>query len=163
MRHPTFLPLALLALALTISGAYAAAAGAGAAADDGRTMHLIEHEVSIVPVEMGPPGLSMGDVEAFGNPVFNADNTHQVGRDQGFCLIANMNVGGGIIADECSATLMLDGGSLTFEGPFYSDVRDVTWAITGGTGAYRSARGDMTLHARNSAYTEFDFVIHLIR
>jgi hypothetical protein len=30
-------------------------------------------------------------------------------------------------------------------------------AITGGTGAYAGARGEMALHARNPEGTEFDF------
>ena len=35
-------------------------------------------------------------------------------------------------------------------------------AITGGTGKYRNARGEMELHSRNPAGTEFDFVFHVI-
>ena len=44
-------------------------------------------------------------------------------------------------------------------GPFY-DAADSTLAITGGTGAYRNARGTMDLRARSA--TEFDFVFHVI-
>ena len=36
-------------------------------------------------------------------------------------------------------------------------------AITGGTGAYKSARGQMTLHARNAQGTEFDFTYEIVK
>ena len=41
-------------------------------------------------------------------------------------------------------------GSLVVEGPFY-DTADSDLAITGGTGAWATARGQMHLHARNAA------------
>ena len=37
----------------------------------------------------------------------------------------------------------------------------VMLAITGGTGAYRDAHGQMTLHARNAKGTEYDFIYDL--
>jgi hypothetical protein len=54
----------------------------------------------------------------------------------------------------------LPGGQITVEGPFF-DTGDSRLAITGGTGAYRKARGSMELTYRNPAGTEFDFVFHL--
>jgi hypothetical protein len=48
------------------------------------------------------------------------------------------------------------------QGPFYDDLRDSQLSITGGTGAYANARGEMTLHARDELGTEFDFVYHII-
>ena len=53
-------------------------------------------------------------------------------------------------------------GQITVQGPFYDDGSDSTLAITGGTGAYRNARGSMELHWRNPEGTEFDFVFHVI-
>ena len=61
---------------------------------------------------------------------------------------------------ECTWTTKLTGGHITVEGPFY-DARNSTVAITGGTGAYRNARGSMLLEARAGG-TQFDFVFHLI-
>ena len=60
---------------------------------------------------------------------------------------------------ECYWTTFLPRGQITVEGPFY-DAADSTLAITGGTGAYRNARGTMDLRARSA--TEFDFVFHVI-
>ena len=61
-------------------------------------------------------------------------------------------------AYECSWTNSLAKGQITVQGPFL-DAGDSVMAITGGTGAYRNARGTMALHARSA--TEFDFTFHL--
>jgi hypothetical protein len=58
-------------------------------------------------------------------------------------------------------TNILDDGSITVERPFDDDLRDVELAVTGGTGAYANASGTMTLHARDEAGSELDFVFHL--
>jgi hypothetical protein len=42
------------------------------------------------------------------------------------------------------------------QGPFH-DAGDSTLAITGGTGSWSQASGQMRLHARNKQGTEYDF------
>jgi hypothetical protein len=128
------------------------------AADRPRDLTVVEHAVSDTVVDTGAAGDTLGDVLAFGNPIYNAANTSVVGRDQGYCMRTNAGM-----AWECNWTVLLDNGSLVVEGPFYDDLRDSQLAITGGTGAYRGARGAMTLHARDALGTEFDFVYHLSR
>ena len=51
------------------------------------------------------------------------------------------------------------GGQITVQGPFY-DTRNSVLSITGGTGAYRNSRGQMTLLSRDGG-KEYDFVFHL--
>ena len=51
-------------------------------------------------------------------------------------------------------------GQITVEGPFL-DAGDSVLAVTGGTGKYAGARGDMNLHARNPEGSEYDFVYNL--
>ncbi len=41
-------------------------------------------------------------------------------------------------------------------GPFY-DTEDSVLAITGGTGEWAGAHGEMRLHARNAEVTAYDF------
>ena len=60
---------------------------------------------------------------------------------------------------ECMWTTFLAHGQLTVEGPFY-DKKNSVLAITGGTGAYRSARGEMNLISRNGG-KEYDFIFHI--
>ena len=56
---------------------------------------------------------------------------------------------------ECTWTLTLDKGQLTVEGPFH-DTGDSVLAITGGTGEFAEARGEMVLSpigTEGKAYT----------
>ena len=46
------------------------------------------------------------------------------------------------------------------EGPFYDD-RDSVLAITGGTGRYATARGEMRLHARDAQGSAYDFTFRV--
>ena len=53
----------------------------------------------------------------------------------------------------------MTGGKITVEGPF-NDTSNTVLAITGGTGIYRNARGQMVLKSRSGG-TEYDFIFHL--
>jgi hypothetical protein len=61
---------------------------------------------------------------------------------------------------ECFWTLILAGGEITVEGPFY-DTGDSTLVITGGTGQYVGAKGAMKLHARDAKASAYDFIYEL--
>ena len=117
------------------------------------SLHLIEHPIFEHVVDLAPRGDSQGDQFPFSNPLFNASNTQQVGRDQGNCIRTNPGRG----EWQCSWTNKLPNGQITVEGPFY-DTRDSLLAIIGGTGAYRDAHGQMLLHARPDGY---DFVFSI--
>jgi hypothetical protein len=125
--------------------------------DGGRSFTVVERAETDTVIDLGAPGDSLGDQLPFGNPVFDKTNTHQVGRDEGNCFRTNPG-----LAWECTWTTILAHGSLTVQGPFYDDLRDSQLAITGGTGIYRNARGQMTLHTRNPGGTEFDFIFRVI-
>jgi allene oxide cyclase len=85
------------------------------------------------------------------HPVFDEANKTKVGSDQGYCI---RTVPGK--AWECLWTLTVKDGQITVEGPFL-DAGDSVLAITGGTGKYAAARGQMKLHSRNEKGTEYDF------
>ena len=117
---------------------------------------VVEHAVSDAVVDLGPEGDSAGDLLAFANPIYDKANAKKVGRDQGSCVRTVVGK-----AWQCSWTTWLGNGSLVVEGPFY-DAKDSVLAITGGTGAYSSARGVMHLHTRNASGTliVFRFDVH---
>lgn len=127
-----------------------------ASAHTDRTIHVVEHADTDTVVDIGPAGDSLGDVLAFANPVFDAENKKQVGTDSGHCI--RTKVGSTF---ECFWTLFLEDGQITVEGPFF-DTKDSVLAITGGTGAFKVVRGQMKLHARNAQGSEFDFVYQLV-
>jgi allene oxide cyclase len=127
------------------------AVGRGAADATPPAIHVVEHASSDqITTDADPAGDSVGDILTFANDVFDAADAHKIGTDQGFCI---RTVAG--VAFECWWTTFLPSGQLTVEGPFY-DAGPSTLAITGGTGAYRDARGTMTLSAHGT--TGFDFV-----
>ena len=137
--------------AVVAAGAVCAGATGANAAAAGRHITVVEHAVSDTVVDTGPKGDSVGDLLTFANPVFNRANTKRVGHDNGSCIRTVVGK-----AWQCSWTTRLPHGSLVVEGPFY-DERDSTLAITGGTGAYSQARGEMHLHARNKRGTAYTF------
>jgi hypothetical protein len=121
----------------------------------GATIHVVEHATTDA-VTNGTATDSAGNILTFANDVFDSSNATKVGSDQGSCVRTVVGK-----AWECMWTTFLPAGQLTVEGPFY-DAGDSIVAITGGTGAYRNARGEMELKYRNPAGTEFDFVFHVI-
>lgn len=130
----------------------------GVAAGSGHTFTVVERAVTDVVVDLGAPGDSVGDVLAFGNKLYNAANTKRVGRDQGYCVRTNVGK-----SWECSWTNILPRGHITVQGPFRDDGRDTLLSITGGTGRYANAHGQMRLHWRNPGGTEFDFTFMIQR
>ncbi len=118
---------------------------------------VVERAETDAVIDLGAAGDTVGDLLAFGNPIFDASNAHEVGRDEGQCTRTNPG-----LSWECSWTTILASGSIVVQGPFTDDGADSVLAITGGTGAYRNARGQMTLHWRNAGGTEFDFIFRVI-
>lgn len=119
-------------------------------------IHVIEHATTDEVVDITTNGDSAGDLLTFHNEVFDADDQHVVGTSHGDCV--RIEVG---VSWQCRWTTTLENGSITVEGPFY-DASPSVLAITGGTGAYRGARGSMRLVARDEAGTQFDFIYRVL-
>jgi hypothetical protein len=146
-----------MSIPLTIFAAVVLSATAQAAtkAQPGTTLTVVEHAATDAVTDTGATGDTAGDLLTFANPVFDAANKHQIGTDQGYCIRTEVGK-----SWECFWTLTLADGQLTVEGPFF-DKGDSVLAITGGTGKYAAARGQMKLHARDEKGTEYDFVYAL--
>jgi hypothetical protein len=96
-----------------------------------------------------------GNLLTFHNRVYNSADAKVVGSDQGYCVRIAPAEG----SWECNWTTFLRGGQITVEGPFF-DKKNSVLAITGGTGAFRKARGEMKLNSLHGG-TEFDFIFRL--
>jgi allene oxide cyclase len=154
MRIPVLVAAVLAAAAtigITSSSARGSAITMNSERDTTRTFTVVERAVTDTVIDNGTTGDSIGDLLGFGNPIYTAANTVKVGNDQGSCVRTAVGR-----AWECSWTTILDRGSLVVQGPFY-DAADSTLAIIGGTGAWKNARGEMKLHARNPSGSEYDF------
>ncbi|MFO1060310.1 MAG: allene oxide cyclase family protein [Dongiaceae bacterium] len=130
-------------------------AAAGAAADEGRRFTVVERAVSDTVTDTGAKGDSVGDLLTFANQLYDEANATAVGSDNGWCIRTVVGK-----AWECTTTIMLPDGQIAIAGP-YLDGRDSTMAVTGGTGRYGRARGEMKLHWRDAQGTAFDFVFAL--
>ena len=107
-------------------------------------------------VHSGGPGDVTGNLLTWHNKVYDPTDTTQVGTDQGSCV----RISPADSSWECAWTTFLAGGQITVEGPYY-DTKNSVLAITGGTGAYRDARGQMALISRDGG-TEYDFIFQLV-
>jgi allene oxide cyclase len=148
--------VACATVALLIGGAVMARASGER--DGGRriVITVVERAVSDTVTDVGPAGDSPGDLLTFVNPVFDKENERRVGHDEGSCIRVSSVRG----VWDCSFTTFLEGGQIRVSGPFY-DERDSAFAITGGTGQYKTAHGTMLLlHGENAA--EFGFVFRII-
>ena len=148
--------LVVLAAGIAAGAVIQAAAFGGTAAEIRKptTIHVIEHARTDTVIDTGKKGDTTGDLLTFHNPVFDKADKRQAGHDQGQCI--RIAVGS---SWECTWTTFLPGGHVTVEGPFF-DARNSVLAITGGTGAYRNARGAMLLQSRAGG-TKFDFVFQI--
>jgi len=148
--------IAIAVIAVIAVGLVAVAGTAGTDISAPTKIHVIEHATTDTVIDTGPARDTSGDLLTFHNAVFGPADMMRVGHDQGDCIRIAPAAG----SWECRWVTWLRGGSLTVEGPFF-DTHDSVLAVTGGTGAYRNARGSMSLQARAGG-TEFDFVFNLI-
>ena len=144
----------LIALAAGATGLLAGAAEAEGAM---KQLNVIEHATSDAVLDVGAKGDSAGDILTFANAVYDEANKDKAGDDNGWCI---RTVAGK--AWECFWTLTLKDGQITVEGP-YLDAGDSVVAVTGGTGQYAGARGEMLLHARDAKGSEYDFKYRLMQ
>ena len=134
-------------------------------ASNGMTIHVVEHAITDTVGDVPPKGDSMGDQLAFHNPVYDASDSHQVGHDNGNCVrtVVSTKKKSPNGVWECFWTVFLADGQITVEGPYYDNGTDSTLAITGGTGLYEAAQGQMTLHATGKPVgSEYDFIYMLV-
>lgn len=121
----------------------------------GKTITVIEHATTDTVVDVGTStGDSTGDQLTFHNEVFNKTNTKKVGTDLGNCVRIEPGV-----SYECAWTTFLPGGQIDVQGPFL-DASNSVLSITGGTGKYRNASGQMQLVSQAGG-TEIKFVFQL--
>jgi hypothetical protein len=129
-----------------------AAAPQPAGAFQTETAAYVERATTDAVTDLGAQGDSVGDLLTFANEVYDEHNKDLVGHNNGWCIRTVVGK-----AWECYWTLTLEDGQLSVAGPFL-DAADSVLAVTGGTGKYYGARGEMKLHARNAEGSEYDFV-----
>ncbi|HXU34020.1 MAG TPA: hypothetical protein VN851_25900 [Thermoanaerobaculia bacterium] len=126
---------------LALGVAFAVCIGANADAANGNPNHftLYNHDTHQAFLDLGDPGPSVGDQYVFGGDVSKQQGGTPIGRLSGQCTTISD------IEMLCTSSFTYNGGQISFQA-----LVDVTvffagqpfeFAVTGGTGAYRKARG----------------------
>ena len=148
--------IALVAIVLTVGLSVISSTDRVAHAASYTMIHLVEHYNNGVIIDIGTKGDSMGDLNPFADPIYDASNKKQVGSESGSCIRTIVKK-----LWECNWTVFLKGGQISVEGPNYDDSANSVLAIIGGTGIYRNARGELKVHVRNKAGTLDDYRFYL--
>ena len=125
-------------------------------------IRLVERVHEVALDDGGTPGPSLGDRLIFSADIFD----HQgqlVGRDGADCVVVRLEASAPPAEQqvvECMVSVELPDGQLTFQG--LAQGLDNTFALTGGTGAYRNAQGEAFVHDR-VFLQEAEITITLVR
>ena len=97
-------------------------------------------------VDIGKPGPSLGDVNVITEDAYR--DGEKVGTSDLSCTVVRLDLAKHFFAAQCLSTTVLPGGQITTQGYVTSDeIEKVPFrqAVTGGTGAYAAARGELTV------------------
>src|SRR4051812_22818234 len=140
-RKTLVFAVAVVVAVATASGAAIASGGAssGAAAHGHRTLRFAIRFSPFFLLDLGTPGPSKGDQLTDNDQLLNRHGT-QVGHDGLACTMTDPSVP----EAACQGTFVLPGGQITVQ--FLNSPPSVKLgAITGGTGRYRTARGQIKI------------------
>jgi allene oxide cyclase-like protein len=149
---------AVLLLLLTL----AVVVVASASGDDGKDeFKLVATRVQESEIDLPPEGeFSQGDQVVFTEDLFQ--DGKQVGKNGGVCSLVRLGPGESATF-HCVATLSLEKGQLTIQGLVTfageTDTAPFVLAITGGTGAFARAHGELTV--KEVSETEIHYTVAL--
>jgi hypothetical protein len=123
----------------------AAVSSAGAARQAGASrsvVHLIGHETDVAQLDLGAAGPSLGDEVVFSGQLQASDESRQIGHFEGTLTAVTPDANSRFLA---FVVLALPDGQITVEGELdFATETEFVHAVTGGTGAFRDARGEFT-------------------
>jgi hypothetical protein len=141
--------------AIAVAGsAYAATPGKSHYGDHVRTIKLVETSdtPNLTFIDLGKPGLSPGD-----NVVTSDKVAYANGRPAGVmtqaCTLTEPGVNLLASTFECYGSIALADGTITNSGPFLPNAPEQSIAVTGGTGEFATARGEVSVRAEQDQIT----------
>jgi hypothetical protein len=109
-----------------------------------KVLHFFERAAGdLAFVDLGAPGPGIGDRLVFSNPVFDTAG-QLIGRDGAECVIVRIDPTEPPARQQivqCTMSVQLADGQITVQG--LAQGTENHFAVTGGTGAYRNARGEV--------------------
>lgn len=138
------MPVALAVLAgAVLSGIGLAGASTGSGSD--QTFRVRENLTSFATVDVGPAGLSPGD-EALYHFKVHTLGGRPIGINDPVCTVLTPLSGG---LAHCVGTARLTAGDLEWAGDLPRKGRRFRFSVTGGTGAFRGATGQIDVRWTN--------------
>jgi hypothetical protein len=147
--------IALLAIALMLGNLTLTSANAS---DDDDVIRLLAKTVVDEYLDLGPTGESFGDQLVFSDDLYLDGDL--VGTLDGSCTFTRVVVNVSAMVN-CSVTLTLPDGQITLQGAisFDENTDRFTVAITGGTGDYNEAQGQVKVRFINDTDTKLKVML----
>ncbi len=136
----SLLVLSTFVVACGAAGSVAAATDLAPAVTSAQTLVLLAQIDRQQRVDTAPAGFSLADQLVFAGPLSTVGGADR-GRFGAACTVTDTLAEG---AYQCQVTLALPAGLLTLQGLASPVGPRSTFAVTGGTGRYRNARGSAT-------------------
>jgi len=109
------------------------------AGDQVEVLELKVENDQYAAIDLDRAGVSVGDMDVFsGNAIKDG---RKVGRGGGSCQVTHIE--GENVTTQCLLTMELERGSVTMQSAWARGASLLDMAVTGGTGAYRNARGSV--------------------
>jgi hypothetical protein len=116
------------------------------------TIKVTEKQVTFALDDVAPKGFSVGDTVTLSNSLTDTSDGSAAGYDTVQCVVErvlNPVRESGLL--QCFATVRLARGTLTVQGNLWQNNTSSTLAVTGGTGAYEGAKGNVALPPQTNA------------
>ncbi|MFN0193295.1 MAG: allene oxide cyclase family protein [Aestuariivirga sp.] len=107
-------------------------------------------------VDVEPSGPSPGDLIVENKEIYDKDSQKLLGAMTGWCLRTVP-----FKEFDCVFTFKFSEGTIIAQGTYYDKTPDSLFAVTGGTGKYVGARGEMKSVERGAASTDYDNIFIL--
>jgi allene oxide cyclase-like protein len=142
------------ALTLALAAGGTAYASYGSGSDHVHTIKLTEASATVQPavLDLGKPGATPGDLVIVKDGVNFRDGSH-AGDFVQTCTLITPGTNPFDSTYDCAGTLSLAAGQITMHGSFDPTQAQQFAAVTGGTGFYRGARGDIDIRSEADQLT----------
>ena len=120
-----------------------------------RIIQLTGLSVIAETIDLGEPGLSVGDSIVISDDLFQ--DGEKVGAHGGTCTVVRV----GAVLLHCVVTFTLPDGHITAQGLVTPERAEEQVAVTGGTGTYKAAQGELTVLEEGEGQSRYTFALLL--